>query len=397
MKVLFLGREVPYPADSGAKMRAWHVLRQLAEKHEVTLVCYGNADDKLAEELRSTCAAVHGVESTAPAKDIGLHLRMLAGLFHVLPYAVRGRYSQAYQEKVNGLLQGEKFDLVVSDSLYQAVYVPGGSFKTLLNEHNIESVIIERYRRIEKNPLLKLYASYELGRMKRFEDKVWQRFNRCFVCSEVDKQVVRQRVGSIQVDVIPNGMELPESEPKRKEREAHLVYTGLISWRPNEDAVLYFLEAIYPRIKAKVPGVTFSVVGKGPCSQIQDLARKDDSITVTGFVDRVTPYVEEASVFVVPLRIGSGTRLKILEALAMNKAVVSTSVGCEGLEVCDGKDIMITDTPEAFADCVVRLLKDEPQRRTLGENGRKLVAEKYNWERIGAKIEEILRHWEAKF
>ena len=384
MNILFLARENPFPADTGVKMRAWMVLKSLAKAHRVTLVCFG--DDKNGSV--PGCEAVHVIEP--PAKKSGHpYGKMLLGLFSSLPFAVEGRISGDYDRKVKGLLDGNKFDLIVCDSLYLAPYVPAGATKTLLDEHNIESVIIRRYAQLERNIFKKVYALYELGRMKRFESQIWNRFDLMMVCSQVDKQQAEQRSRANKIHVVPNGVLLP-AELNNREEPGTLLYSGLIGWRPNEDAVFYFAKEIYPLIKRAIPQTRWLIVGKGPTPAVKSL-EEEGSITVTGAVEKIEPYIEKSAVVVVPLRIASGTRLKILEALAMGKAVVSTSVGAEGLDVTYGKNILIADEPEDFANAVIGLLKDVHKRKELGANGRKLVEEKYSYEIIGKKIDEVIK------
>jgi polysaccharide biosynthesis protein PslH len=365
------------------------VLKHLAQKHKVTLICTGSPQDVLAEELTQTCSSIHLVKPAPKAKGWKLYVRIFLGLFSPLPFAVKSRFSLAYQAKVAEILNGERIDLIACDSLYQAAYVPLKKYKTLLNEHNIESTIIDRYVQLETNPVLKGYAFYELNRMKRYENRIWRSFDILLVCSEVDKKEVDQRALSQLVQVIPNGVNLPGTGEQQEEANL-LVYTGLISWKPNEDAVLFFAKEIYPLIKRANSHARWMIVGKSPSKQVRQLQEQDPSIEVTGFVDDISTYTAKGSVVIVPLRIGSGTRLKILEALALKKAVVSTSVGCEGLDVTDGIDIRIADEPKQFAKCVVSLLKDEDKRRKLGAAGRLLVEQKYSFEVIGKKIEKVI-------
>jgi len=487
MKIIYIAREVPYPVDTGARMRVWYFLKSLAARHEVELVCYGHETDPVPDEVRAVCGRVVRVPAPAVYRGWQLYLRMLAGLFSRYPYAVASRFSPVLEDQVAEVVRESGADVVMCDSVYLALHVPFGPCPVVLNEHNVESVIIRRYAAVETNFLKRLYAMYEGHRMTRFENSVWRRADRILVCSDVDRDEVLRRVPGRDVVVVPNGVELDKfcngtrthghkdtntqghkdtNTQGRKDtnnrdvgRDAlgtldkfcngtrtqghkdtniqghmdtnncdlrhetcdmghetcdpglSLVYTGLISWKPNEDAVLYFIKEIYPLVKrtlesedfvgSDAPGgphqrraqgsrptepVRFIIVGKGPSQEIRDLAAQDPSITVTGFVDAVEPYVRGAAVFVVPLRIGSGTRLKILEAWAMGKAIVSTSVGCEGLDARDGENILIADTPEEFARKTVQLLTDDDLRSRLETGGRKTVEEQYSWDKIGEII-----------
>lgn len=448
MKIIYIAREIPYPVDTGARMRVWYFLKSLAVRHEVEMVCYGHDADPIPDEVRRVCSRVVRVPDPRAPQGWRLYLRMLAGLFSRYPYAVASRFSPVLEDQVAAVIQESGADVVMCDSVYLALHVPFGMCPVVLNEHNVESVIIRRYAAVETNFLKKIYAMYEGRRMMRFENSVWRRAERILVCSDVDRDEVLRRAPGRDAVVVPNGVEIDKfcndtktqghkgTNTRDVGRDApgtldkfcndtktqglkdtntrpglSLVYTGLISWKPNEDAVLYFIKEIYPLVKralepedfvgSDAPGgphqrraqgsrptepVKFIVVGKGPSQEIQDLAVQDPSITVTGFVDAVEPYVRDATVFVVPLRIGSGTRLKILEAWAMGKAVVSTSIGCEGLAVQEGENILIADTPDEFARKTLALLTDQDLRRRLEVHGRRTVEEQYSWDKIGEII-----------
>ncbi|HOY08700.1 MAG TPA: glycosyltransferase family 4 protein [Candidatus Omnitrophota bacterium] len=391
MNILFIGREFPFPPDSGVKQRAWYVLERLARKHNVHLLCYGQERDRQVREVQSVLRSVDVVPPPARGKGLGLYCAMLAGLFYPLPFSVQSRVSPELRKKIDALLAAQPIDMIVCDSLYQAVQFEENGRKVILNEHNIESVIIKRYQQVERNPWRKLYAAYEGWRMERFETRIWCRYKNVWVCSPVDRDEVLRRAPKSRVEVIPNGVRVPVlNKGGRDIVPKSLVYTGLIGWHPNEDAVLFFVRDIYPLIKQRVPGVKFWVVGKDPTERIKRLAAQDGSITVTGFVDDVRAYIEKAEVFVVPLRIGSGTRLKILEAMAMKKAVISTAVGCEGLAVRDQENICIADDALTFARRVVELLDDEKARKRLEENGRALIEKEYSWDVIGDKIAAVV-------
>jgi sugar transferase (PEP-CTERM/EpsH1 system associated) len=393
MNILFIAREVPYPPISGVRMRVWHILKCLARHHTITLVCFGHEEDPVPAEAEAACARIIRVAPVKRPAGGALLLDMFRGLFSPLPYAVSCRYSEELRHTLEALIERDPVDLIMCDSLYLARHIPPAEARTVLNEHNIESVIIERYKNVEGHWLKKLYAAYELARMKRYEDRTWAKFDQCYVCSRVDKDIILKRVNHPHVAVIPNGVDTGAFTPQpQHQKPISLIYTGLISWKPNEDAVLYFLKEIYPLIKRQYPEVTFTVVGKGPCAEIRALADNDESVTVTGFVDAVMPYILESAVFIVPLRIGSGTRLKILEAWAMGKAVVSTSIGCEGLDCRDGQEIMIADTPREFADKVAGLLGNPELKQALERNGRTLAEETYSWDVIARTIKQEMEH-----
>ncbi|HOW36375.1 MAG TPA: glycosyltransferase family 4 protein [Candidatus Omnitrophota bacterium] len=400
MRIFFITKELPFPPDNGHRVRTLHILKGLARTHKVTLVCQSETPSSqlsavssqlLASGLEQVCESIEIVP--VPLKQEGLG-RLAAGflsLFSPLPYSIRSRYCPLMKQKMKELLNKENFDAILCDGIHQAINIPETNIRMILNEHNIESTIIGRYAGIERQILRKIFALIECSKMKSYERRTWQRFNQVLVCSNEDKQGVVAKTLNVKVDVVPNGVDTKyfclnnaQPEPNR------LIYTGLMSWFPNRDAVLYFVKEIYPLIKKEIPNVSFWIVGKGPTDEIKALPESDTSIHVTGFVDDVQPLVWQSICFVVPLRVGSGTRLKILEAMAMGKTVVSTRIGAEGIEAVPEKHILLADAPQIFADQVIRLLKDENLRRSIEKESRRFIEEKYSWDKICEDLRIIL-------
>jgi glycosyltransferase involved in cell wall biosynthesis len=226
--------------------------------------------------------------------------------------------------------------------------------------------------------------------MRLYEHATWKKFDLCLVCSPAEKHELQKRAPMLKAEVVPNGVDLGYFTSTGTDIKKHLlVYVGQMNWRPNVDAVLYFLKEMFPGIKAVVPDVSFSIVGHKPPVVVEELARQNGAVT-TGYVPDTRPFVSQAEVFVVPLRIGSGTRLKILEAMAMGKAIVSTSIGCEGIGATHEKNILIADSPADFARCVIRIFNDKALRDDLGIAARKFVEENYSWEHIGQRLNTII-------
>jgi glycosyltransferase involved in cell wall biosynthesis len=260
---------------------------------------------------------------------------------------------------------------------------------TLLSLQNIDSSIWRRLARQTGNPVQKLAFWMQYRSFRHYERLMARKFSACACVSEEDKNLLADLCPGISIEVIPNGVDVESYQPDhRLTEEATIVYTGSMDWLPNEDAVLYFHERMLPLLEAQIPNVKFYIVGQNPTQRVKQLSQRNNVI-VTGMVDDVKPYIAKASVYVVPLRIGGGTRLKILEALAMEKAVVSTTIGCEGLQLTPGKDILIADEPEKFARLVLRLAQDEKFRQRLGQSGRKQVEKKYDWRSIGKQLNEL--------
>jgi glycosyltransferase involved in cell wall biosynthesis len=287
-----------------------------------------------------------------------------------------------------------KADVIVCDFLAPAVNVPARASlpcPTVLFQHNVEATIWERHARVASNPLAKLYFAEQWRRMRAFERAQCRRFDHVVAVSSRDMEVFRSEYGVRNVSEIPTGVDTEYFRPKGGVRPQRydLVFTGSMDWLPNEDAIVFFTEAILPGIREAVPDVTLTVVGRNPSPRILALARNDPAVRVTRSVPDVRPFIERAAAFIVPLRIGGGTRLKIYEAMAMEKAVVSTSIGAEGLPVHDGEDILLADTPETFASSVTQLLTDARRADEIGERAAAVVRGEFGWDRVAERFAAI--------
>ncbi len=371
MKILFAVRDEPSANGAGYKKRNFYLVEQLlAGQQKLTVLPLGNEPPVFKKMLA-----------------------LLTSFLSPLPYAARIRSSGKIRRKISGAVLKNNIDTIICDGIHQSLNIPvNGNLKKVLFEHNIESEIIRRYAENETGLLKRMFIRSELRKFLAFQARTWRAYDLIICCSEQDKQLVLNTVPNARVKVIPNGVAIeyfsPDFHPVKKHS---LVYTGQIGWKPNEDALLYFADRIYPLIKQQVPDTSLFIVGADPSARIKALAENDHSVTVTGFVPDVRQYIGSAHVYIAPIRIGSGTRLKILEALSMKKPVVTTGVGCEGLDVNSGKHLIISNDPEEFAGSVVKLFNSDQLCRELGENGRRLVEEHYGWKTAFAGLDEILR------
>jgi glycosyltransferase involved in cell wall biosynthesis len=271
--------------------------------------------------------------------------------------------------------------------LHTGQYRQQTNAKSLLSLQNVDSNIWRRLREQTSNPVRKCLFQTQEHAFRRYERTMSGGFDLVACASEVDRDLMGGICPGLSAEVIPNGVDIELYQPDHElEEETTLIYTGSMDWFPNEDAAIYFIEEILPIIQTKCQNLKFYVVGQSPTERLKRYGNRP-GVVVTGRVDDVKPYFARATVYVVPLRIGGGTRLKILEALAMGKAVVSTSVGAEGLNLTAGDGIMIADEPAKFADGVFQLMEDKSMRRELGENGRRRVKTEYDWRRIGEKLQ----------
>ena len=390
MKILFLSPTVPFPLTDGGRIRVFNLLKQIAKKSEVTLLALETqkTDADGVAELQQLGIQVHLVPN-APTLP-RLSLSTLVKAFRKRQPITVARYDvPTYRQKFRELIANESFDLVHYEMFHVAQFYTETHLPRVLSQQNVDSAIWRRLCSETANPFYKfVYWTQQLA-FQRYERVLSPKFDAVTCTSDIDAAVFQEHCAEDAIQIIPNGVDITHYRPDfTTEAPAHLIYIGSMDWYPNEDAVGFFADEVLPRIQEKVPGVAFSIVGGNPSPQVQKLAARE-GVVVTGRVPEIKPYFAEATVFVVPLRIGSGTRLKILEALAMGKAIVSTTVGAEGLDLKDGEEIFIADEPTAFANAVIRLLTDSELRRRIGENGRARVERDYDWRSIGEKLHEV--------
>jgi len=385
-------------------------MRHLAQRHEITYLAFAEPGTPAADVdgMKQVAARVETIARAEPAKgtlrfytDAALHL------VDPLPYAVGKYRSAAFRRRLNQLLAEQPFDLIVCDFLFPAVNLPKRlPCPAVMFTHNVESEIWRRHAETKTGVNALLYGA-QYRRMLRYEGRTLARFDGVLAVSEVDRDTfARLYPGAINqpVHVVQTGVDTEYFGPNHQSinqqsiinhqssiiNSRNLVFTGSMDWLPNEDAMLYFCRDVLPLIRAEEPGTTVTIVGRAPTPAVKKLADDYAGVTVTGRVDDVRPYMRDASVYVVPLRIGGGTRLKIFEAMAMGKAVVSTTIGAEGLPVTHGEHVLIADEPPAFARAVVDLMRHPARRAALEAAARTLVMERYDWSAVAGELESAL-------
>ncbi len=408
MRILWLSAGLLLPLDKGGKLRSWHLLRHLAARHHVTYLGFADAwnTEQDLQGMHEVCDDLQVLPRRDVAKgSLRFYVDAARYLADPLPYAVAKYQSAAYRERLAALLAGGRFDALVCDFLVPAVNMPPRlDCPSVLFTHNVEAEIWRRHAETETRPLRRQLLAGQWRRMLRFEGKTLSRFDRILAVSESDREMFSRlyETPARLVHVIPTGVDTTyfAPDPTVRPDPLRVVFTGSMDWLPNEDAVLYFCRDILPRLRAAEPGVSLAIVGRNPTPAVRRLAERDPGIEVTGRVADVRPHVARAALSIVPLRIGGGTRLKIYESMAMGRAVVSTTVGAEGLPLGPGRDIALADEPAAFADEVLRLLRDERARRAMEEAGLSLVRERYDWSAVAGVLENavesaIATHGEA--
>jgi sugar transferase (PEP-CTERM/EpsH1 system associated) len=399
MKLLWLNAGLLLPLDKGGKLRTWHLMRQLARRHDISYLSFADPSSSPDDvcgmgEVASEVVTIPRNET--PKGTARFYTEAARYLIDPIPYAVAKYRSSEYRAAIDRLLAQTTFDAVVCDFLVPVVNLPERlPCRSMLFTHNVEAEIWRRHAENAGNPVSRLLLTQQWERMLRFERAALKRFDLVLAVSDTDSRTFgRLYPGAVTapVHVVQTGVDTSFFSPmsdRTPPRPAHLVFTGSMDWLPNEDGMEYFVRDIFPLVRRHEPEATLSIIGRSPTPAVKRLAEVP-GIHVTGRVDDVRPHVAEGTVYVVPLRIGGGTRLKIFEAMSMAKAVVSTTIGAEGLPVTPGQNIVIADEPAQFADAIVRLIREDDTRRRIESEARQLVVEKYDWSAVARDFEDAL-------
>ena len=396
MRVLMICHYVPYPQMTGGRIRIYNLLRRVANRHDVSLAALLETPDDAQglSHLRQFCARVE--TATLPA-----HQRSrLAKATGMLRYILNGRppdlmllHSEELVAKIRQLFSTIEFDIVQIESLmalYLETLPQDRGYKSLQMFHNVESHNYARIAQVERRWSGKVRASVNSFSMRYWEHRYAEKFDRCTTVSEMDQQLLREANPRLHVDVIPNGVDLEKYRPlplPATNTPPSLMFIGNMGYQPCIDAAQHLCTDILPLIRQVIPLVELWIVGSNPAPEVRRL--HGNGVHVTGRVEDIEPYYRQCTVCVVTLRAGGGTRLKILEAMALGRPVVSTTIGCEGLGVVDSEHLLIADGPKQFAEATVRLLRDPRLAGDIRANARKLVEARYGWDKIADRLMEI--------
>ena len=392
MKLLWVKSGSLVPLDTGGKIRSFNLLKELARRHEVTLFTfYAEQPDDTHRDLEQYFHRVIALPFPIPeAGSAGDYLNYATNLFSTRPYSMSKYCKPWVAAQLREHLLGNSYDVIVCDFLLTAAVIPWNiPTPVVLFTHNVEAIIWRRHFEVSRNPVWKAVSWREWYLLDQFERRMLARAESVLTVSENDKRIFAEFVDPAKIAVVQTGVDLdyfhPSAEPELPRR---LVFTGSMDWMPNEDGITYFVEEVYPLVRREIPDVELWVVGRKPSEKLKALAGASSGVHVTGTVDDIRPYVWQSTVYVVPLRIGGGTRIKIFEALAMGKAVVSTTIGAEGLPITHGEHLILADTPSDFARETLRLMRDPAARAHLGSSARRLLEQHYGW---GAVAEDFTR------
>ncbi len=381
MKILYLTPYLPSPPYSGGSRRMHGLISGVAESHEVSVLSLVGPGDNSAQ-VRATaeyCQEVVTVESERSSLSTSakrsLQLRSMLGLSS---YERLVSYDPAMQTALDEMVSRTRYDVINVEFSQMAYYRFPNTSQLVLDEHNIEYDILHRTLRVETDLRRKLYNYANYLKLRREEHAVWRKFDGCCLTSQRDEDILRREFPSLPTRVIPNGVDTQFFRSTGAPLEPMtLLFFGTMNYHPNTDGLHFFVTEIMPILKRQYPQLRLLVVGGASPDLITRFSSED--VTLTGSVEDVHPYIERAEILICPLRIGGGTRLKILEAMSMGKPIVSTSLGAEGIGVTNGQDILLADSPNDFAAQVGRLLDGAALRRELGSAARRLVEEQYDW------------------
>jgi sugar transferase (PEP-CTERM/EpsH1 system associated) len=398
-KLLFVTPDLPFPPHQGAAIRTYNFLRNLAPRHEIHLLSFAGGDNisERVAALSRFCSTVTAVP--APERS-GVH-RAFSVLFSPLPDMALRLPSSEFGNQLRIALHRDQFEFVQVEAIEMARYgmlvkkntpPPGPEvvFDDINAEYLLQKRAFEADARRPRRWLGALYSLVQWRKLQRYEAEVCRQADKVVAVSRADSEALQCLVPELQSAVVPNGVDTDYFQPMTPdmEHDLELVFTGKMDFRPNVDAILWFAEDVLPLIREEIPEVSLTVVGRNPHSRLAGL-RRLPNVSVTGYVDDVRPFIARSAVYVVPLKVGGGTRLKLLQAMAMGKAIVSTSLGCEGIEVEAGRHLLIADEPASFADSVVRLINDPERRTQQGLAARALAVSAHDWRQIIPLLERV--------
>jgi sugar transferase (PEP-CTERM/EpsH1 system associated) len=408
MKLLLLTPQLPYPPQQGTTLRNFNIIKHLAPRHTITLLSFGTLDEvQNAAPLRELCQRIE--IATYPTRTLAQ--RAWTTLTSPLPDMALRLKSAEMHAKFEALVRAESFDIIQVEGIEMARYalnLQSPISNLIFDDHNAEYVLQRTaFESDARNPArwhAALYSLIQWKKLEHYERATCRAARHIVVCSEADARAVERlleiRDGRLEIDsrrsavvgritVIPNGVDTEFYTPRERARdEPMLVFTGKMDFRPNVDAMLWFAREILLRVRAEIPNAHLVIVGQKPAPSIRALAQQP-GITVTGWVADTRPYIADAAIYIVPLRMGSGTRLKVLEAMAMGKAIVSTTRGIEGLALTPDREVILADTATEFARAIVALWRDSTHRRTLGQNARALAETRYDWRHLIPRFDAV--------
>jgi glycosyltransferase involved in cell wall biosynthesis len=398
LRVVMVDEELPYPPTSGKRIRTLNLTLRLAQRHRLTYVCHRNAD---ADEAQKAAAffADRGIETVVvdrivpPKSGPRFYLRLAANLLSPLPYSVATHQSRALRQALADLARRQRVDVWHCEWTPYAEALRGivGERRVVV-AHNVESIIWQRYYETERHPLRRWYIGRQWRKFQRFERRILSEVERTIAVSNTDAQRLREQFGVGRVEVVENGVDLEYFQPQARRRTAHrLLFLGSLDWRPNLDGVSLLLDRIFPAVRAAEPSAQLCLVGRNPPASLRQRIAGMAGVELHASVPDVRPYLADCGFLVVPLRIGGGSRLKILEALASGTPVVSTRIGAEGLQLEAGQDLTVVEDIDGLENAIIAAIRQPEIVQAQAERGREKVLEQYDWDRLAVQMEQVWR------
>ncbi|MDX2505576.1 MAG: glycosyltransferase [Gammaproteobacteria bacterium] len=404
MRILWLSHLVPYPPKGGVLQRAHYMLREVARYHEVDLVAFNQKSlmapffpslevglDEAEKVLGEFCRDTYFLDIPADKTKSGKYLMALKSIFSSDPYTINWLKSKEYAQLVDRLLAENEYDLVHFDTISLLPYFDSiGSIPAVLDHHNIESHMLLRRVENETNALKKWYYGQEGKRLEKFEKEYCPQFALNITCSEVDANRLQEIAVGCRAVEVPNGVDIDFFKADGSEhRPNSLIFVGRLNWYPNTAAVRFIAHQLWPALKAAIPDINIDIIGANPPEDLVALSGEDLDFRVHGFVDDIHSFMNTAAVYLCPITDGGGTKLKILDALSMKKAIVAHPIACEGIRVSNGKNVMFAESVDDYVAAIKQLFKDGERRKAMGKEARALIEAEYSYTKIGKQLSEL--------
>jgi len=379
MRVLVLAPKLMWPLSGGAEIRNYNLLRETAKNHEVHLLAFINHDDeqKDAEALKKFCKSITTIKLSRPFwKKI---LNGLKSLVTNTPFILYEYYDQKMMNALTEVVEEKNIDVIHAHFLHVGQYVKAKSNSAFVYDpHNLEHILWKRFAEVQKNPILKVFSMLQYKKFVRWQQLVADNSEKIVTLSDTDKELYLEIAPNAEIDTVPNGADIDYFAPQDVDIEKNsILYFGNLSWEPQSDAAIYFHDKILPMVCEKLPDTKLYLVGNKPPQSLYDL--QSDRVIITGFVDDIREYIARSAVVIMPLRVGAGTKHRIFQSLSMEKALVTTTVGAEGINLKHRETALIADSEIDFAKCIIEVMSDGGQSSQLGKNGRKLILESHDW------------------
>jgi len=395
MNILWLSHFVPYPPKGGNLQRSFNLIKELSKHHKVYLLSFNQAaliPDELTladyiKTLENYCTIIDILPIQSEQPLLGRIPVYLKSLFSKQPFTINWLKDNKLDSIINDAATRYDIDLIHFDTISLTPYVKDRNVVNVLNHHNIESHMMLRRANIENNFLKKMYLWQEGVKLRYYEKNNLNKFNAHLTCSTLDSDRLREISNKLEIVEIPNGVDLSYFQPHRIDvATKDIIFVGGLSWYPNLLSVEFLIHEVWDKLKFKIQGVQLTIVGRNPPKWLTDLADTDSSLTVTGFVDDMRPYVNKSTVFVCPIFDGGGTKLKVLDALAMGIPLIAHPAACEGINVTDGQNVLYAEEPEEYISQIERLFNSRELQSNMSKSGRDVIEKTYSFISIGRKL-----------